>query len=194
MAESSTPSCCMLIASLTSCARIAALPVCRIGQPTSSDVLVYEEKDEAFYVGMGRSHSDKLLYIHSGAYRGGNDKNGLFPHPALLSFLSPVRPRSAPSLPFPLPSSVSCHPLLFSPPPSFPPSFPLNPLPRSSSLSSTLSMLPSFLTPPFPAVPSSHLPLFSPHPRFHSNRCLSSRPPLLFCLLPGEGPSSLLAN
>ena len=28
---------------------------------------MYEEKDESFYVGLGRSHSERLLYIHSGS-------------------------------------------------------------------------------------------------------------------------------
>jgi hypothetical protein len=38
----------------------------RIGTPTSADVVVYEEPDEAFYVGIGRDASDKILYIQSG--------------------------------------------------------------------------------------------------------------------------------
>eukprot|EP00878_Enallax_costatus_P023740 GHUV01025278.1.p1 GENE.GHUV01025278.1~~GHUV01025278.1.p1 ORF type:complete len:552 (+),score=140.91 GHUV01025278.1:456-2111(+) len=37
-----------------------------IGQQ-GDDQVVYEEKDEAFYVGIGRSHSEQLLYIHSGS-------------------------------------------------------------------------------------------------------------------------------
>ncbi|GBF88888.1 oligopeptidase B [Raphidocelis subcapitata] len=39
----------------------------RIGTPPSQDVLVYEEGDEAFYVGIGRDSSDEMLYIHSGS-------------------------------------------------------------------------------------------------------------------------------
>ncbi|KAI8471644.1 MAG: prolyl oligopeptidase [Monoraphidium minutum] len=39
----------------------------RIGTPPSEDVAVYEEGDEAYYVGIGRSSSDALLYIHAGS-------------------------------------------------------------------------------------------------------------------------------
>jgi hypothetical protein len=31
---------------------------------------VYEEADEAFYVGIGRDSSDEVLYIHSGGWPG----------------------------------------------------------------------------------------------------------------------------
>jgi hypothetical protein len=44
---------------------------CRIGTPTSQDALVYEEADEAFYVGIGRDSSDEVLYIHAGEPRTG---------------------------------------------------------------------------------------------------------------------------
>jgi oligopeptidase B len=40
----------------------------RIGQPEGQeDVVVFEEKDEAFYVHIGRSHSEQLLYISCGS-------------------------------------------------------------------------------------------------------------------------------
>lgn len=38
-----------------------------LGTPTSEDVEVYHEKDESFYVGVGKFKSKKWLYIHSGA-------------------------------------------------------------------------------------------------------------------------------
>jgi hypothetical protein len=30
-------------------------------------VLVYEESDESFYVGIGRDSSEQVMYIHAGA-------------------------------------------------------------------------------------------------------------------------------
>jgi protease II len=39
----------------------------KVGTPPASDVLVYEESDEAFYVGIGRDASDGVLYISCGA-------------------------------------------------------------------------------------------------------------------------------
>ncbi|KAF8063007.1 dapb1 [Scenedesmus sp. PABB004] len=39
----------------------------RLGTHAADDVVVFEEKDEAFYVGIGRSHSDRLIYIHVGS-------------------------------------------------------------------------------------------------------------------------------
>lgn len=36
----------------------------------TQDELVYHEEDEQFYVGIGRSRDDSLLWIHSGAHRG----------------------------------------------------------------------------------------------------------------------------
>jgi hypothetical protein len=45
-------------------------PQCsRVGTPVSSDVVVFEEPDESFYVGVGRDFSDKVLYIQSGGSR-----------------------------------------------------------------------------------------------------------------------------
>lgn len=38
-----------------------------IGSPPGSDVVVYEEKDESFYVGIGKSRSEALLFIHAGS-------------------------------------------------------------------------------------------------------------------------------
>ena len=38
-----------------------------VGAAVADDVVVYEETDEAFYVGLGRSHSERLLYVHSGS-------------------------------------------------------------------------------------------------------------------------------
>eukprot|EP00879_Flechtneria_rotunda_P031341 GHRR01034226.1.p1 GENE.GHRR01034226.1~~GHRR01034226.1.p1 ORF type:complete len:476 (+),score=159.51 GHRR01034226.1:242-1669(+) len=38
-----------------------------IGSPTSYDAVVYEEKDEAFYVSIGRSHSEQLILIQIGS-------------------------------------------------------------------------------------------------------------------------------
>ncbi len=38
-----------------------------LGTPASEDVEVYHEKDETFYVGVGKFKSKKWLYIHSGA-------------------------------------------------------------------------------------------------------------------------------
>lgn len=40
----------------------------RIGTPHAEDVVVYEEGDEAFYVGIGRDSSDEVMYIHVGAW------------------------------------------------------------------------------------------------------------------------------
>lgn len=38
-----------------------------IGTDPDSDELVYHEEDEAFYVGIGMSRSEQMLYIHSGS-------------------------------------------------------------------------------------------------------------------------------
>jgi oligopeptidase B len=37
-----------------------------IGRPASEDVVVYEEKDEAFYVGIHTSKSEQMVFISSG--------------------------------------------------------------------------------------------------------------------------------
>lgn len=37
-----------------------------IGSDPSDDVCVYCEDDESFYIGISRSRSERLLYIHSG--------------------------------------------------------------------------------------------------------------------------------
>eukprot|EP00887_Chlorella_sp_A99_P007435 scaffold2.g7435.t1 len=42
-----------------------------IGTDPSQDVLVYHEEDESFYIGLGRSRSEQLLYIHAGARAAG---------------------------------------------------------------------------------------------------------------------------
>ncbi|KAI8467012.1 MAG: prolyl oligopeptidase [Monoraphidium minutum] len=39
----------------------------RVGAPTSDDVVVFEDPDEKFFVGIGRDGSDRLLYIRSGS-------------------------------------------------------------------------------------------------------------------------------
>jgi len=39
-----------------------------IGTDPSEDVLVYHETDEAFYLGIGLSRSEKYIYIHSGDF------------------------------------------------------------------------------------------------------------------------------
>ncbi|KAG2423507.1 hypothetical protein HXX76_015255 [Chlamydomonas incerta] len=39
----------------------------KIGTNPNQDVVVYEEKDEAFYVGVGKSRSEKIIYISSGS-------------------------------------------------------------------------------------------------------------------------------
>lgn len=39
-----------------------------IGTDPSDDVLVYHETDEAFYLGIGLSRSEKYIYIHSGNF------------------------------------------------------------------------------------------------------------------------------
>lgn len=60
-----------------------------IGSSSSSsggeDAVVYEEADEAFYVGIGRSHSEQLMYIHCGSavtseqhYLSADDPTGAF--------------------------------------------------------------------------------------------------------------------
>lgn len=42
----------------------------------AQDAVVYEESDEAFYVGIWRSGSERLLLIHSGAPRAGGGREG----------------------------------------------------------------------------------------------------------------------
>lgn len=49
----------------------------------AQDAVVYEESDEAFYVGIWRSGSERLLLIHSGAPRAGGGGKGEQPCPAL---------------------------------------------------------------------------------------------------------------
>ncbi|WIA19863.1 hypothetical protein OEZ85_005766 [Tetradesmus obliquus] len=39
----------------------------KVGSASAEDPVVYDEKDESFYVGIGRSHSEQLLYIHIGS-------------------------------------------------------------------------------------------------------------------------------
>lgn len=39
----------------------------RIGTDPKDDVLVYHEKDEAFYLGIGLSRSEKYIYVHAGS-------------------------------------------------------------------------------------------------------------------------------
>ena len=38
-----------------------------VGSDPSEDVCVYHESDDSFYIGIGRSRSERLLYIHAGA-------------------------------------------------------------------------------------------------------------------------------
>lgn len=38
----------------------------QIGRPASEDVCVYEETDEAFYVGIVKSRSEEIIFICSG--------------------------------------------------------------------------------------------------------------------------------
>jgi len=49
----------------------SAAPKNRIGTSPSEDALVYEETDDAYYVGIGRDSSDEVMYIHSGECAGG---------------------------------------------------------------------------------------------------------------------------
>lgn len=39
----------------------------KVGQGSHEDVVVFEEKDEAFYVGVGKSRSENIIYISSGS-------------------------------------------------------------------------------------------------------------------------------
>ena len=42
-----------------------------IGTDLSADACVYHEEDDSFYVGISRSRTEKMLYIHSGGWVGG---------------------------------------------------------------------------------------------------------------------------
>lgn len=53
----------------TSLVRCHPSPVTRIGDPVTADVSVYEEPDDAFYVSIGRSESDRMVFIRTGGAR-----------------------------------------------------------------------------------------------------------------------------
>ena len=46
-----------------------------VGSDPSEDACVYHEIDDSFYIGLGRSRSERLLYIHAGAVRVGGQGN-----------------------------------------------------------------------------------------------------------------------
>lgn len=41
-----------------------------IGADPSTDVCVYHETDDSYYIGIGRSRTERLLYIHAGGWVG----------------------------------------------------------------------------------------------------------------------------